>query len=78
MLCGHFTLYSVLCHLYSVSVLSFLPSRGQGRDNSICSANEYRGQGRDNTEDKIGASQGVYRVRAKTAIKGYKSDYFAF
>ena len=30
------------------------PYRGQGRDNSICKANEYRGQGRDNTEDKIG------------------------
>ena len=35
-----------------------MPSRGQGRDNSICSAREYRGQGRDNTEDKIGGSQG--------------------
>ena len=49
------SLNPVLCTLYSVSVLYFLPSRGQGRDNSICSANEYRGQGRDNTEDKIGA-----------------------
>ena len=57
------TLYSVICHLSSalctLSVLYFLPSRGQGRDNSICSANEYRGQGRDNTEDKIGA---LYRL----------------
>ena len=52
------TLSSVLCHLSSVYILYFLPSRGQGRDNSICSANEYRGQGRDNTEDKIGASGG--------------------
>ena len=29
------------------------PYQGQGREYSICSANEYRGQGRDNTEDKI-------------------------
>ena len=79
------TLSSVLCHLYSVictlsSVLCtlssviclctlFLPSRGQGRDNSICSANEYRGQGRDNTEDKIAPI-----AKAKThATKGWRS-----
>lgn len=30
---------------------AFLPSRGQGRDNTILSANKYRGQRRDNTED---------------------------
>ena len=63
------TLSSVLCHLSSVYILYFLPSRGQGRDNSICSANEYRGQGRDNTEDQIGASQGAYRVRPKAGLK---------
>ena len=63
------SLYPVLCTLSSVictlsSVLYFLPSRGQGRDNSICSANEYRGQGRDNTEDKIGGSQGALDRKA--------------
>ena len=68
------SLYPVLCHLSSVictlsSVLYFLPSRGQGRDNSICSANEYRGQGRDNTEDKIAPI-----AKGKThATKGWRS-----
>ena len=56
----------------------FLPSRGQGRDNSICSAREYRGQGRDNTEDKTGASQASYNIKPKSVIKGYNCVYIAY
>ena len=51
----------------------FLPSRGQGRDNSIRSAREYRGQGRDNTEDKTGVSQGACNIKIILLIKVYTS-----
>ena len=53
--------------------MCFLPSRGQGRDNSICSANEYRGQGRDNTEDKTGASHGVKNIKLEEGIKSTRA-----
>ena len=55
----------------------FLSSRGQGRDNSICSAREYRGQGRDNTEDKKGPSQGAYCINPKSFLNDYYGSYIA-
>ena len=52
----------------------FLPSRGQGRDNSICKPNEYRGQGRDNTEDKNGVSRGPYNINLKSVMRPSSSQ----